>query len=49
VCCEGLCFVSKFFTTWQVTRPSYKGNVKEISYIIMNFNEDSKAENIEIP
>jgi len=37
-----------FFTTWQVTRPSYKGNMKEISCILMNFNEDLKAKNINL-
>jgi hypothetical protein len=47
--CEGLCFVFDFVTTWQFARPSYKGNMKEISYILMNFNEDSKAKNIESP
>ena len=47
--CEGLCFVFNFVTTWQVARVSYRGDMKEISYIhvLMNFNEDSKARNIE--
>jgi hypothetical protein len=33
--CEGLCFVFNFVSTWQVARPSYKENRKEISLWIL--------------